>query len=105
MVWKFEMVPVIGNHIVNLGNGENIEQKFNRLFIFYKQVLSKTGFDKYKAIDVRYTGQVVGRKSDNPKVDSVQLRKSVENLLQQIKKMETEVEEMEKAMNEKNAAG
>ncbi len=103
--WEFDMVPVIGNHIVNLGNGENIEQKFNRLFIFYKQVLSRTGFDKYKSIDVRYTGQVVGRKSDNPKVDSVKLRKSVENLLQQIKKMETEAEEMENAMNEKNVTG
>ncbi|MGZ8551080.1 MAG: cell division protein FtsQ/DivIB, partial [Chitinophagaceae bacterium] len=36
--WEFEMVPVIGNHIVKLGNGENIDRKFNRLFIFYKQV-------------------------------------------------------------------
>jgi cell division protein FtsQ len=101
--WEFDMVPVIGNHIVNLGNGENIEQKFNRLFIFYKQVLSRTGFDKYKAIDVRYSGQVVGRKSDNPKVDSVRLRKSVENLLQQIKKMESESEMMQKTIDE-NAA-
>ena len=92
--WEFEMVPLIGNHIVKLGSGENIEQKFNRLFIFYKQVLARSGFDKYKTIDVRYAGQVVGGKSENPKVDSVQLRKSVENLLQQIKKMESENEAM-----------
>ena len=103
--WEFDMVPVVGNHIVNLGNGENIEKKFNRLFIFYKQVLSRAGFDKYKAIDVRFAGQVVGRKSENPKVDSIRLRKSVENLLQQIKKMETEAEQMEKEMNEKNVTG
>ncbi|MEP7373038.1 MAG: hypothetical protein ABI675_06570 [Chitinophagaceae bacterium] len=101
--WEFDMVPVIGNHVVNLGNGENIEQKFNRLFIFYREVLSRTGFDKYKAIDVRYAGQIVGRKSDNPKVDSVRLRKSVENLLQQIKKMEAENEIMQKSTDE-NAA-
>ncbi len=82
--WEFEMVPMIGNHIVKLGSGENIEQKFNRLFIFYKQVLARSGFDKYKTIDVRYTGQVVGGKSENPKVDSVQLRKSVENMLAEI---------------------
>ena len=87
--WEFEMIPVVGNHIVKLGDGENIEQKFNRLFIFYKEVLSRTGFNKYKTIDVRYAGQVIGGKSENPKVDSVQLRKSVENMLQQIKKMET----------------
>ena len=101
--WEFDMVPVIGNHVVNLGNGAGIEQKFNRLFIFYQQVLSRTGFDKYKSIDVRYAGQVVGRKSDNPKVDSVRLRKSVENLLQQIKKMEAENEMMQKATDESTA--
>ncbi len=100
--WEFEMVPVIGNHIVKLGNGENIDQKFNRLFIFYKQVLGRSGFDKYKTIDVRYDGQVIGGKSDNPKVDSVALRKSVENLLQQIKKIENENEALEKSMAENN---
>ncbi len=100
--WEMEMVPVIGNHIVKLGNGENIEEKFNRLFIFYKQVLARSGFDKYKTVDVRYDGQVIGGKSENPKVDSVALRKSVENLLQQIKKIEKENEDLEKSMAENN---
>ena len=58
----FEMTPVVGNHTVKLGDGENIDQKFHRLFVFYKQVLSKTGFDKYKVIDVQYAGQVIGSK-------------------------------------------
>lgn len=92
---EMEMIPMIGNHVVKLGSGEEIEKKFNRLFIFYKQVLSKTGFDKYKTIDVRFNGQVVAAKSENPKVDSVQVRKNVEKLLQQIKEME--------ALNEKQA--
>jgi cell division protein FtsQ len=52
--------------------------------LFYKQVLSKTGFDKYKIINVQYKGQVVVSKyAGDPKVDSVQLRKNVEKLLQQ----------------------
>jgi cell division protein FtsQ len=102
--WEFEMVPVIGNHIVKLGNGENIEQKFNRLFTFYKQVLSRTGFDKYKTVDVRFAGQVIGGKSLNPRVDSVQLRKNVETLLQQIKKMEMEAQVLEQAMSDSLAA-
>lgn len=88
--WEFEMVPVIGNHIVKLGKGEDIEKKLNRLFTFYKQVLSRTGFDKYKMIDVRFAGQVIGGKSESPKVDSVQLRKNVEELLQQIKRVEAD---------------
>lgn len=81
---NFEMIPVVGNHIIKLGTGENIAGKFNRLMIFYRQVLSKTGFDKYKIIDVQYKGQVVAsRYAGNPAIDSVQLRKNVEKLLRQ----------------------
>lgn len=81
---NFEMIPVVGNHLVRLGNGEDMPQKFNRLMIFYRQVLSKTGFDKYRVIDVQYKGQVVAsRYSGNAKIDSVQLRKNVEKLLRQ----------------------
>ena len=81
---NFEMVPLVGNHIVKFGNAANIDQKFKRLMIFYQQVLSKTGFDKYKVIDVQYKGQVVvSRYAGDPKVDSVQLRKNIEKLLQQ----------------------
>ncbi|MET0394347.1 MAG: hypothetical protein ABW019_14470 [Chitinophagaceae bacterium] len=81
--WEFEMIPVAGRHTVKLGNGENMTQKFHRLFAFYQQVLSRTGLDHYKVIDVRFAGQVVGAKSDNPKIDSVKARKDVEELLEQ----------------------
>lgn len=78
-----EMIPVVGNHTVKLGDVENIEKKFHRLLVFYKQVLSKTGFDKYKIIDVQFEGQVVASKYDADKGDTAQLRKNVEKLLQQ----------------------
>lgn len=88
---NFEMIPVVGNHIVRLGDGENIERKFHRLFVFYKDVLSKTGFDKYKTIDVQYEGQVVAVKEKTmTKIDSVQLRKNVEKLLQEAQKMQSD---------------
>jgi cell division protein FtsQ len=78
----FEMVPTIGNHIIEFGNGNNYEQKFRRLFIFYKEVLSKTGFDKYSRIDVRYDRQVVGTKRGSvTKVDSVQAIRNIEKLI------------------------
>jgi cell division protein FtsQ len=82
--WQFEMIPVVGNHTAKLGNGENIEEKFGRLYRFYKQVLSKTGFDKYPVIDVQYKGQVVASKEKpTGSIDSAQLRKNVEKLLRQ----------------------
>ncbi len=79
---NMELIPVVGNHIVRLGEGEQIEAKFNRLMQFYRQVLSKSGFDRYKLIDVRFKGQVVAsRYAGDPKVDSIALKKNVEKLL------------------------
>ncbi len=80
----FEMIPVVGNHTVRFGTGEDMDKKFHRLFVFYKQVMSRTGFDSYKMIDVQYKGQVVASKQDgNARIDSIQLRKNVEKLLRQ----------------------
>lgn len=85
----FEMIPLVGNHVIKLGNGEDLEAKFRRLNLFYQQVLTKSGIDRYKVIDVQYKGQVVAsRFAGDAKVDSVQLRKNVEKLLRQ--SMETQ---------------
>lgn len=81
--WQMEMVPVVGNHRVKLGDGSDIATKFHRLYLFYDQVLKRKGFDKYQTINVQYDGQVVGVKGDHNKIDSLQLRKNIENLLAQ----------------------
>jgi cell division protein FtsQ len=60
----FEIVPTIGNHIIEFGDGSDYERKFNRLFIFYKQVLAKTGMEKYKRIKVQYDNEVIGVKKE-----------------------------------------
>lgn len=59
---NFEIIPVIGRHVVEFGNGEDYEKKFNRLFRFYRQVLSRKGFNAYERIKVQYDRQVVGVK-------------------------------------------
>jgi len=87
---NFELIPVVGNHIVKLGNGENIEQKFRRLLIFYQQVLSKTGFNKYNTIDVQYKGQVVASNTKPSKVDTVQLKLNVEKLINEMQQMQAD---------------
>ncbi len=79
---SFEMIPVVGDHRVKLGPGENIPAKFRRLYVFYQQVLTKMGLNAYRQIDVQYKGQVVASQyGAKGKVDSVQLRKNVEKLL------------------------
>jgi cell division protein FtsQ len=79
---KFELIPVIGDHIIKLGDGENIEEKLNRLYVFYKQVMSKVGFNKYAGLDVEFKEQVVAiKKEPTSPVDSIQLQKNIEELM------------------------
>jgi len=63
---EFEIIPTIGNHVIEFGDTENIEDKFARLMVFYRQVLSKTGMEKYERIKVQYDKQIIGvKKSAN----------------------------------------
>jgi len=81
---QMEMIPVVGNHVVRLGDGDNIAAKFRRLMIFYQQVLRKTGMNRYRLIDVQYAGQVVASRNPGTSgVDSAQLRRNVEKLLKE----------------------
>jgi len=81
---KFEIIPMIGNHLIEFGDGNDYEKKFHRLFVFYRQILSKTGFDKYSKVDVQYEGQVIGTKRGGniSRSDSLQ---AVKNILQLIR--------------------
>lgn len=84
---QFELVPVVGNHVVVLGDGTDIEKKMHRLYVFYKDVLSKTGFDKYKTIDVQYGGQVVASRGAVSRVDSIAYRKNILQLMEQSRQL------------------
>jgi cell division protein FtsQ len=79
----FELEPEIGIHRVTFGDGSDIRQKFHRLFLFYKEVLSRTGFDKYSRIDVSYAGQVIGIKkgSEQSRYDSIQGMNNIRQLI------------------------
>ena len=58
----FDMIPVVGNHIIEFGDGTDYDKKFKRLLLFYQQVLSKTGMDVYQKVNVQYARQVIGVK-------------------------------------------
>ncbi len=79
----FELVPVIGNHIIRIGTADHLREKLDRLFVYYNQVASKTGFDKYPVLDVQYAGQVIGSKDRYASViDSIQLQKNIQALIE-----------------------
>lgn len=89
---EVEMFPTIGNHVVLLGKPEQNEEKFNRLFSFYKQVWAKVGLEKYESIDVRFTGQVVASKKGAAAaalaIDSTKAKQALDNMLQNANALE-----------------
>lgn len=62
---ELELIPKAGATIRFGQVDEQMMDKFDRLKIFCKEGLSKAGWEKYKAIDLRYNGQVVCDKKEN----------------------------------------
>jgi len=58
----FELVPTVGDHLVLMGSVENIEDKLNRLYTFYKKVWVQSGLNAYQVIDCRFDNQIVALK-------------------------------------------
>lgn len=59
---EFVLVPLVGSHKILFGNAEDIESKFQKLETFYKEALPYKGWNEYDVVDVRFKGQVIGRK-------------------------------------------
>jgi cell division protein FtsQ len=58
----FQMVPTLGDHLVLLGTVDQLEDKLNRLFTFYKKVWVSSGINAYQYIDCRFNHQIVALK-------------------------------------------
>ncbi len=56
------LITKMGDGKIVFGDFENIDDKFERLYTFYKQALPKVGWEKYSTIDVSYKNQIVARK-------------------------------------------
>lgn len=71
---SFEIVPMVGNHRIIFGDGNGYENKFRKLFIFYQNVLSRAGVDRYASINLSYENQVVAtRNSAKPLIEPIKL--------------------------------
>ena len=69
--YEIELIPRVGTNRILLGNADSLENKFHNLLVFYKQALPQVGWDRYKVINIKFSNQVVGVKSDNFKKDSI----------------------------------
>lgn len=70
---NFEMIPKVGNQLIVFGDAADAGIKFEKLKLFYKNVMVKTGWSKYSVINVQYRNQVVAkiRGQEDKTADSV----------------------------------
>lgn len=60
-VRSFEMIPKIGNQLITFGDGSDVDAKFEKLKLFYRQIMTKAGWNHYSTISLQYSNQVVAK--------------------------------------------
>lgn len=55
---EFELIPIVGNHSVLIGDVDDLDQKFSKLKTFYKEGLNHTGWNQYSEINLKYENEV-----------------------------------------------
>lgn len=53
------LIPSVKGHVVNLGDCSDLENKFDRIGVFYRKVMPYKGWNYYDTISVKWRGQVV----------------------------------------------
>ena len=56
---KVFIYPQVTGQVVEFGLPEDIELKFKKLMIFYKEILPQMGWTKYDRVNVEFEGQVI----------------------------------------------
>lgn len=49
----------IGGHQIEFGKAENIEEKFQKLWLFYSQVMPYKGWNAYHLVNLEFKNQLV----------------------------------------------
>ncbi len=55
----FEMVPKLGKQRIMFGDATDADTKFSKLKLFYKDVITQAGWNRYSVINLQYKNQVV----------------------------------------------
>jgi cell division protein FtsQ len=55
----FELIPRVGAHQIVIGDASDLESKFFKLDVLYKEGLNSEGWNKYKKIDLRFKNQII----------------------------------------------
>lgn len=58
------LIPRIRGHIINLGDTNDLPEKFEKLALMYRKVLPHVGWNMYDTISLKFKGQIVATRAD-----------------------------------------
>lgn len=61
------IVPAILGHVIDFGDTSMVDNKFNRIKVFYRDVMPVKGWDAYDTISVKWSGRVTASRSGKNK--------------------------------------
>jgi cell division protein FtsQ len=59
---EYELIPLIGADEILIGDTKDLNEKIEKLKLFYQQSLPSAGLNTYKTINLKFKGQVIGVK-------------------------------------------
>lgn len=100
----FEMVPKFGNNIIVFGDANDVNEKFKKLELFYKEVIVKAGWNKYSVIDIQYKNQVVAKRkgAEEVKADSMRTLQLMKTIAENAERMASDSTQIILQDNEHN---
>lgn len=60
------LVPIIRGHVINFGDNSDIDNKFARLKVIYREVMPVKGWNFYDTLSVKWRGQIVATRRGRP---------------------------------------
>ncbi|WMJ75497.1 cell division protein FtsQ [Cytophagaceae bacterium ABcell3] len=56
---EINITPQVGDEIIEFGKPEDIDEKLNKLKVFYKKILPLKGYNKYERVKLKFKNQII----------------------------------------------
>lgn len=54
-----QLYQQVGQQVIELGDAKNLEEKFEKIEVFYKEILPRKGWNAYDRVSVKFKNQIV----------------------------------------------
>jgi cell division protein FtsQ len=103
---NFEFIPKLGKQKILFGDAEDVDAKFKKLKLFYKNVIAQTGWNKYSSINLQFKNQVVAsvRGAVDVSADSLQTMQMMQQIVDNATRRSADSSQVFGNDNDKNNA-